>query len=167
MLDTNVWISINGFDPRSRTPACYSDYLKSAIDQDNEIIINDYIMAEFFNRCCRIEYMLHENNYRQKKQKIAHLKEFRKQEEFRDFMETMRDTCLHMIEDYTYEAVNGQLNIEALVHELSEGHLDFGDLVIREHCIANDYAVVTHDFDFFGCQLDIVTANNKLLRANN
>ncbi|SOC47720.1 PIN domain-containing protein [Rhizobium subbaraonis] len=160
LFDTNVWIAIDGFDPRPDT-AIYSDFYSEAIKKSNEIVVNDYILGELFNRACRIQYDLEFPDDPSKRQ----FKKRRQLPSFKDYIETVRDTCLNILDDCLYEpAVGTHCIMSDFFNEAGTGAIDFSDIVIREHCRLNGYIVVSHDADFANCGLDFVTANKRILK---
>lgn len=162
VFDTNVWIAIDGFDPRPDL-AVYSDFYASAKAQGNTIVVNDYILGELFNRACRIQYDLEYPDDPGKRQ----FKARRQHADFKDFMETVRDTCLNILDDCEYEhALDAGCDLRPYFEEAGTGSIDLSDIVIRQHCHTKGYVIVSHDADFAGCGLDFVTANRKVLRAN-
>lgn len=161
LFDTNVWIAINGFDPSATRPAAYSDYYGEVLKSDNQLVVNDYVLGEFFNRSCKLEYEIRKKSSGD--DKFPHFKQYRQSEEFKEFAETVRDTCQNMIDDGVFEPVGGVFDIHALLDEASAGRSDFTDIVLREHCKAQGYVVVSHDRDFANCGLDLVTANKRML----
>lgn len=161
VFDTNVWIYIDGADPRPEKRV-YSNFYDSALKKNNVIVTNDYIIGEFFNRSCKLQYdLLYADDPSKRK-----FKERRKSDEFKEFMETIRDTCLNMKDDCHYHpALTDDCKIEKLIEEVATGTLDFSDVVLKEFCIKNGYPLVSHDADFAGCGFDLITANSRVLRA--
>ncbi|MCB5203176.1 type II toxin-antitoxin system VapC family toxin [Neorhizobium sp. T786] len=161
MFDTNVWIFIDGYDPRQKAyTSCYSDFYLSLLKSDNTIVVNDYVLGEYFNRACRIQYDLKYEDDPPKR----HFKRRRQGEDFKEFMETVRDTCLGILDHCEYEpAVRTDCLMAEFITEAGSGTIDFSDIIIREHCLANDYVLVSDDADFADCGLDFVTANPKVL----
>lgn len=164
LFDTNVWIAIYGFDPRQNQPKAYSDFFGALGKSDNTIVVNDYVLSEFFNRSCKIEYDLRCLAARDENgPELPYFKKYRKSDEFKDFAEGVRDTCLNIIEDGAFEPVNGSFDIDALLNEAATGVMDFNDLILREQCRSQGYVVVSHDGDFANCGIDFVTANKRIL----
>lgn len=159
LFDTNIWIAIDGVDPRP-VSGVYSDYYSSVLKSDNEIVVNDYIISEFFNRVCRLNYKM----YFPEDDKMRHFKINRKGADFRDVIESVRDSCLNMIDDCFYEpAVGVETPLMELLDVAGTGELDFTDVIILNQCKKNGYVLVTDDFDYHNCGLDIVTANRNML----
>lgn len=160
MFDTNVWLAIDGgiIDERM---APYSDFYSQARKTDNKVIVNDVILGEFFNRACRMQYELcYPEDLSRRNFKIV-----RSKPEFAEFMDSVRDTCLNMLEDCVYEpAFIQQSDLASLLKEAGTGTIDFSDIAVREHCRRNNYAIVSHDADFANCGLDLITANPRVLR---
>lgn len=161
VFDTNVWIFIYGNDPRSRFPA-YSNFYGSAIKLGNEFHVTDYIISEIFNRLCKIEYGLefpgpfNFKDYKRNRQSVA----------FRDRIESVRDTCLNIIDDCTFSPmVSTGCPVACWIEEAGTGEIDFPDIAIREYCRANNFVLVSHDADFSNCGIDHVTSNPAVIRC--
>lgn len=161
-FDTNVWISIDGGDPRPKF-AAYSNFYGEILRSESKIVINDYVVGDFFNRSCKTIYKLSfddDPEFKKFKRRRVEDADFRLQ------IETVRDTCLNMLDDCLYERAPLEPSLYcSLVDEAAQGIMDLTDLVIREHCRQHGYVLVTHDRDYFNCDLEIVTTNQKLLDA--
>lgn len=160
MFDTNVWITIDGGNP-SPNFASYSDFYGLALRSDNKIVINEYVIGEFFNRSCKTAYRLTFPDDPNMKNFKLHRKNH---EDFRMQVETVRDTCLNMLDDCEFEAIPfDKIDFSRIVIEAAQGSMDFTDLVLREHAKVCGHILVTHDGDFRDCGVELVTANKKLL----
>ncbi len=160
LFDTNVYIFIDGFDARPKLKI-YSDYYwKTVKEKKNKIIINDYILGEFFNRCCKDKHGL---DSQEETQPLTY-KNRRETPEFIDFMESIRDSCFHFLKDATFVAAcNTQTNIEEVLQSAAKGRLDFSDVILSNHCSSDKIILVTDDYDYIDSTFDIVTANQRLL----
>lgn len=158
-FDTNIWLAIFGNDSRSERKV-YSNYYKSILDAGNEVIVSDCVISEFFNRSIKIEYgMLYED------QDYKKLKSRRNDAEFLERMESVKDTCLDILEGCSTclsAFIDGSL--ETALEKASKGQADFTDAMIINFCNKSNFILVTHDYDFNNCELDIVTANRKFLK---
>lgn len=162
VLDTNIWVYIDGFYPHKDLARIYSDFYAAAKKKGNEFVVNDYILGELFNLACRIEYDLLYNDDPTKRR----FKERRKSPDFADALERVRDTCLNIFDDCIYEpALSATCDPSAFLSEAGIGDADFSDIVIREHCMRQGYVIVSHDADFADCGLDFVTANRNVLKS--
>lgn len=160
LFDTNVWIAIDGNDPRDHY-VHYSNYFWSVLKSNNTLITNDYILSEYFNRSHKIQYDIAYNDIDAKR----HYKRRRKSQEFQEYMKVVRDSCLDILRDCTFEnAVTVNCSVSTFLSEASQGYLDFSDIVIREHCARSGYVLVSDDGDFATCGLELVTANPRVLQ---
>jgi len=159
-FDTNVWMAIYGNDSRPERKV-YSNYYKSIIETGNEVVVSDCIISEFFNRAVKIEYgMLYED------QDYKKLKSRRQDVDFLERMESVKDTCLDILEGSSVclsAFLDGSLEIA--LETASKGEADFTDAMIINFCNKSDFILVTHDYDFKNCEIDIVTANKKFLKT--
>lgn len=168
-FDTNIWIAIDGNNPSASKAwvANYSDFLASTLKSaTNTIITNDYVLSEFFNRIVKISYDI---RYRDEADKAKYYKSRRKDGTLADILAQAKDEVLNIIEYYAELdlAVTHDTALKDIVTETSKGELDFGDIIIREHCHRKGYILVTDDADFCDCGLEIVTSNPKILHEAN
>lgn len=162
LFDTNVWININGFDPRPEY-RIYSDFYSKLLDSDNELVVSDVVLGEFFNACCRIEFRIQQEAGSFNK---CSFKTFRSHPDALMYIESVRDTCLNIKDDCEVDQLSiGEYSVEKVILESAEGKLDFNDILIRELCARRDYILVTHDADYKDSGLNLATANKKLLAA--
>jgi predicted nucleic acid-binding protein len=163
LFDTNVWILIQGFGsyaaPHKATvySAAYRDLLKN----NNRVIVTDYVLGEFCNRCAKIEYDV----FLGTDPTIPKYKAFRQSSDFRSAMESVRDTCLHIIDDCDFLPISGKhYDIQSTIVEFSTGKLDFSDIIMAECCKREDIYLMTDDHDFCSCDVNLITANWKTLK---
>lgn len=157
LFDTNVWIAIDGADPRPHQ-APYSDFFGQVLSSDNQLITNDYVMSEYFNRACKIQHKIKFGD------DVENFKKRRRAGEFAEYLEEIKFSCLDILKDCTFDnAVTAACSIDGFVAEAALGQLDLSDVVIREHCRRKNYVLVTDDSDYLGCGLDVVTCNPWLL----
>ncbi|MGV1817757.1 PIN domain-containing protein [Agrobacterium tumefaciens] len=161
LFDTNIWIAIDGNDPRDHH-AAYSDYFGEVLSSDNQLVTNDYVISEYFNRSCKIQYDI---QYRGDPDAGKNYKSRRKSGHLLQYMTDVRDICEDILRDCQFEnAITASCPVLSHVSEAKDGLLDFSDIVIREHCLRHGHVIVTDDADYINCGLDLVTANPTFLR---
>ncbi len=166
-FDTNIWMFINGGGPNAfpHKVKTYSDAYKVLLQQKNRIFINDYVIAEFYNRSIKFAYEIRCQECEEQNIQPPKLKEFRRSAAFDYEMSSIEDTCLNMLDDCEFVAVSGKhYDIASVVRECSEQRIDFSDKIIIEFCKKENLYLVTDDADYAGCGLAIITANKKLRR---
>lgn len=165
LFDANIWIIINGFcgeGPGAKL-SVYSGAYKQLIVKKNKVVVNDYVLSEFTNRCARFEYELAKSS----DPSIGSFKSYRQSADFVPTMESVRDTCLNLIDDCEFIRVGRtELDVIRVINEASRGKLDFTDLVLMQQCLHEDLYLMTDDFDFFGTGLRLITANKKMARKH-
>lgn len=160
-FDTGIWLAIYGPDYR-RHKRAYSDFYREALNQGAIIYINDYVLSEFHNRYLKVDYALqfkdddYSNNFKSRREKG----------ELNLILEGLRDTCLDILDECssTLSFTSFDQARECIV-ECVKGELDYTDAVIVQHCKRHNLTLVTADGDFAGAEIDIITANQKLLRS--
>jgi hypothetical protein len=166
LFDTNVWILINGFGGNSaqNRATLYSAAYKLLLNNDNTVVLNNYILGEFFNRCTKLEYEIIKNDIEAANGSIPHFKAYRRSPEFAPVLEGIRDTCLNMLDDCEFISVEGHhYDIRSIVNDCASECADFSDLVLIEFCKLENLCMMTDDADFSQSGLDIITANKKML----
>lgn len=164
LFDTNIWLLLNGFSNSAKKKSdVYSEAHKVLLQNDNTIVINDYVIGEFCNRSCKLEYESHKNASNDPNA-FPYFKEYRKSSDFQPVMESVRDTCLNLIEECEFLPVHGgQYKITDVLGRYCDGTLDFTDLILADYCSAETMILMTDDADFAGCGLEVITANRRLL----
>lgn len=161
LFDTNIWIAIDGNDPRPHH-VNYSNYFGQVMASNNVLVTNDYIVSEYFNRSFKIQYQI---AYKNEPDPWAQYKARRKSGKLKDMLEEVRDICHDILKDCVFEnAITPDCPMAQHVTETSAGILDMSDIIIREHCSRSDCVLVTDDSDFYDCGLNIVTSNPHILR---
>jgi hypothetical protein len=168
LFDANIWIMVEGFSASANQHKVnlYSSAY-GLLRQKNQILINDYVLGEFCNRCAKLEFDAHVAALELPAGSFQpQFKRFRQTPEFAGAMESVRDTCLNLLDDCVFvPAAAGEYHIDELLNEFCAGRLDFSDLVLREFCRKQDAMLMTDDADFAGCDLTLITANKWLLKA--
>lgn len=161
LFDTNIWIAIDGNDPRPHHVS-YSDFFGRVMMSDNTLVTNDYVISEYFNRSCKIQYQI---QYAHEQNPWSLYKKRRKNGDLKGYMDVVRDICQDILQDCVFEsAVTDGCPVANHVAESALGQLDLSDIIIREHCCRRGYVLVSDDADYYGCNLDLVTSNPKVLR---
>lgn len=161
LFDTNIWIAIDGNDPRPHH-VNYSNYLGEVLKSDNKLVTNDYIISEYFNRSFKIQYQI---QYKNEPDPWAQYKSRRKAGTLKNLLEEVRDICHDILTDCDFDsAITSNCPMDQHVTETAVGILDMSDIIIREHCSRNGYVLVSDDSDFCDCGLDLVTSNPYVLR---
>ncbi|WP_156334061.1 MULTISPECIES: PIN domain-containing protein [unclassified Shinella] len=162
LFDTNIWIAIDGNDPRPHH-INYSNLFGEILKSDNELVTNDYVISEYFNRACKIQYDI---KYATETDRGKRYKSRRKAGALNAYMSAVRDICIDILTDCTFEsAVTAQCPIPKHIKEAALGDLDLSDIIIREHCARSGYILVSDDGDFSTCGLELVTANPAVIRG--
>lgn len=159
-FDTNVWIFVNGFDPRPEVQP-YSNFYSDALKKGNDLVVTDRVLSEYFNRACRMEYKLSYPD----DTAMRNFKRVRKSADFLDRMDSVRDTCLNMIEDNEFICTSvPEADFSRHIMEAAAGQMDLTDISIREDCKCANGVLVTDDGDYANCGLEVVTGNKWLLK---
>lgn len=160
LLDTNIWLYIYGpvAYPASLTDV-YSTALRKMRTSGSEIYLDVLILSEFINAFARWEY-----NQMESSKKPKDFKEFRRSEAFKPVAEEIavnakKIASMALRSDSLFKSVD----IRALLTEYEAGDSDFNDLMLVETCKSKGLALITHDADFKGKDVAILTANRNLM----
>ena len=157
-FDTNIWLYIYGpIGWPDQKSAVYSRALREIRNANGTIYINCRIISEFISAFSRIEF----------KQQTTHsrYKDFRNSIGFRPVAEDIASNVKKILRNTL--ACDNDLKVIDLPEIMSffeQGKYDFNDLVFAEICRSGEMVFVTHDKDFSELGVEILTANEKLLR---
>ena len=157
-LDTNIWLYVYGPQkPNDNSVAVYSQAFRRILAAQSLIYIDVLVVSEFINTYARLKWKL-------VKPEIERFKDFRNRPDFkpvvRDIVDDVRrvmNHCSRVEDDFA------ALNIDGLLDVYAAGDSDFNDQVITELCQREGLTLITHDVDFKGRKLPILTANRHLL----
>lgn len=161
-FDANIWMYVYGpqgapNDPKSHT---YSTALADAIRAKSDIFTDVLVISEFINRFARIE---HQTLFRTGKAP-QDFKQFRNSNDFIPMAQAIT-AAVRSILKFAVRVESGfsSIDINGLLTEYETMPSDFNDQVLIGLCVANNLQLVTHDSDFKGKGVTIITANRKIL----
>lgn len=161
-IDTCVWIAIygNGLGlSRSGYKAeTYSDYYSSILNNGNTVYVNEFVISEFFNRMCKLEYDIMFPG------QGAQYKKNRKLPDFVRKSEEIKELCVDILINSKF-VFGGccDKTVEHVLERATAGIIDMTDLLILKTCNDNSCVLVSDDADYSDCEVDLVTANNRVL----
>lgn len=159
-FDTNVWMFL--FAPlagaKQNKQKAYSKLLGDIISRGATIWINSQVVAEYINRCLRMEYEVwkkdSQNCY------ASFKRDFRQTENYKS---TLRDTkaqvSLILQKSTRYPDDFHSIDVEEIISSMGTS-LDYGDAVIVDLCKRKKYKLVTDDGDMTKSEFpfDVITA---------
>lgn len=161
LLDTNILLSVYG--PNANTEHytyIYSDALARMRTSQAKIFVDALVISEFINRFSRWAF-----DQLPDETKPSEFKEFRRSSEFKKVAQEIADDTRRIIEYATLcDSEFGSIDMNELLIEYEMGNSDFNDQVLKHLCEKKGFVLVTHDSDFRSGDVDILTANNRLLR---
>ena len=159
-FDTNIWMFL--FAPlagsRQNKQRAYSKLLGDIISRGATIWINSQVVAEYVNRCLRMEYEVWRKDPQNCKGNFKH--DFRQTE---DYKSTLRDTKAQVSailqKSTRYPDDFHTIDIEGIISSMGTS-LDYGDAVIVDLCKRKKYKLVTDDGDMTNTEFsfDVITA---------
>ncbi len=159
-FDTNVWMFL--FAPlagaKRNKQKAYSKLLGDIISRGATIWINSQVVAEYINRCLRMEFEVWkkdpQNYYADFK------RDFRKTQ---DYLSTLRDTksqvSLILQKATRYPDDFHSIDVDGIISSMGSS-LDYGDAIIVDLCKRKKYKLVTDDSDMTNTTFpfDVITA---------
>ena len=156
-LDTNIWLYL--YAPHSHTDKwvrIYSEMLKSILAAQSLIYIDVLVVSEFINAYARQQWRLRAPD--------TNFKTFRNDSDFKAVAQEIAENVKRVMR-YCSRTESGfeTLEIDRLLDAYADGDSDFNDQVIMELCKREGLTLITHDGDFKGRGIPILTANKHLL----
>lgn len=166
-FDANIWLFIYG--PVGNHNNCqvnnYSKLFYKLQSQRCDIYTNSVVISEYTNRFARMEFIHHQEdlgleNY-----------EFKKFRDSEDFQDIALEIAANIRKIVRFSKIcNHEIDDNALFEvadNFESGKHDFNDLIITEICRDKNLILVTDDGDFKSSNIELVTANEKMLNTKN
>lgn len=161
LFDANIWMLIYGpiANKDGRTEV-YSAALRDIRKNNCLIFIDVLILSEFINAFSRFEF-----NQLDPIIKPQKFKDFRNSAQFKSIAQEISINARKIIKiccrcDSMFESAD----LPNVLARYEQGNSDFNDQMIIEICKSKDLVLVTHDADFKPEDVNILTANKKLLK---
>jgi predicted nucleic acid-binding protein len=159
MFDANIILFLSwSLKPGSMAVRVYSGIFGLLIKQGNNLIINTIVLSEVINRVARLEYQKYCDitptplDYKQYRNSTAG------QLVFQDIYNILNTIILPH-----FNLGNKTFNVDEIKGMLKLDDYDFNDKLIIAECKEKNYLLFTDDGDFINADVDILTANHKLL----
>jgi predicted nucleic acid-binding protein len=162
LFDTNIWMLLFGLqgDPSDTDVGVYSSAYKKILQAKSSVLTDSLIMAEFANAALRVRHELAIRFY----DAPTGVKNYRDSEYYPEDTEAI---CGHLKEIREKSQV---LNLEppddwdSFFVSVQAGSRDFNDEMIVLQCRRHNTILVTHDRDFDGCDIPILTNRSTYFR---
>ena len=160
-LDTNILIYL--FWPTGSNWATnnYPKYFNRLLKNEIPLFVDFNVISEFINRAIRLEYDKYVTARGLNKRDFNY-KQYRNTGEGKS---AMQDIYTVISDDVLPKVtVCGKaFFIEDLQDMFVVDNMDFMDKAILKICLENNFIILTNDADYADCDLDILTANGKML----
>jgi len=163
LFDANVWLYIYGptGNRDQRLQSTYTLALRRIRSVRGRIFLDVLVLSEFINAFSRFIY-----NELPQVRKPANFKTFRDSDRFKPVAAKIARKADKILDKCELtESGLTSVNLRGMVREYAAGEYDFNDQMLAELCKAKELILVTHDTDFSGDNLTILTANRRLLPA--
>ncbi len=161
-FDANVWVFLFGphYRPPNTQEALYSIAFKKIREIGCRIVIDAIVLSEFVNRLARLAYYQLPSSKHPRE-----FKEYRKSSAFEPVAKSIADACRRILTVSTpVESEFAALDLPSILTQFESGRCDFNDHLLAALCENRGFILVTHDGDFRGKNIPILTANSRLLR---
>ncbi|MBN2858467.1 MAG: twitching motility protein PilT [Candidatus Delongbacteria bacterium] len=138
-----------------------SKYDMSRIVNKNKLYVDLTIISEVFNRAFDIEFEKYKDTHKNP-QLIKKI--YRDSDEGQKAIEDIYSLLKNTVFKH-FEVAGRSFTKQDIINLLIVDHLDFSDKIFLKICRENGFVLLTHDFDFRDAEIDILTANNKLVIA--
>jgi predicted nucleic acid-binding protein len=160
-LDANVWLFLYGPQkPDDPKVNIYSEAFSKILLAKSTIYIDVLVISEFINTYARIEFKMFNKKY-------TDFKKFRDSLDFKPIAKKI-SPLVNRILSQSVRIDDGfsKIKMIELLNQYSEGKSDFNDQIIIEVCKKEGLTLITHDGDFHGQGIPLITANKNLLKSN-
>lgn len=160
-FDANVLIYLYWPTGKERYETEYASVLKKLMDKESRIVVDLTVISEVFNRAFDTEFAKYKethNNHQLNK------KAYRDSQAGQDTVEEIYSLIKNTIFKY-FEFVGKCFTKDDITSVLNVDQMDFYDKIILKLCEENNFVLLTNDIDFRNADIDILTANNKLVIA--
>lgn len=160
LFDTNVWLLIYGInaDPTDRRSLAYSALYKKALEKSCPIHICQTIITEYVSVSLRLRASV------AGWQPSHGLGKIHQQRDYKTWAEEVSDEVAAILEGINCisDDFDGS-RVDTHIKESGNNNIDYCDLIIKEFCVNRALRLVTDDRDFSSQNVDIITANRRLV----
>jgi len=162
LVDTNVWLYLfpAPCDIQHKFVQQYSSAFAKLVSAKALPVLDPMVLSEYLNRYIRIEWR---GNY---KSLYPEYKDFRNSRCFQAAAldaEAFAKKILSFCQVHSISA--SELNLVQALREFSVGDIDFNDAILIDICKKENLRLMTNDGDFQHGGIEILTINQRLLRA--
>jgi predicted nucleic acid-binding protein len=158
-FDANIWLRLYWprYIPSSPDIKAYADAQLRVMNAKAKVFIDVMVISEFVNRYAKLEQ---ERSFNWKN-KIP--KDYRNSADFKPVANQIADMVKRIGRITTQtETQFCSMNLDSLMVEYEKGNADFNDQIYIELCKQKQFTFVTHDRDFRGAGIPMLSANPKL-----
>lgn len=163
LLDANVWLYIHGplplADPFRPWTRAYSFAWKRILEAGCRVFIDALVLSEIVNRWARAE-----SNRTPESQRPRNFKECRSTSSFAPVARDIAATCRTILRSCVRtETAFETADMGSVLEDFERGR-DINDLLLIQLCAERALKLVTHDRDFRGAGITLISANRAILK---
>ena len=162
LVDSNIWLYLFPApgNPQRNFVRQYSSAFLRLMNAQAQPVLDPMVLSEYLNRYCRIEYDGHFKN------KYSSFKQFRQSTDFIPIAisaQTFASKILNCCQ--THSLPPNELDLKSVLADFASGQADFNDALFVDICKKRQLKLMTNDADFQRGGIDVLTINQKLLKA--
>jgi len=163
LIDANVWLLLNGPPGLKRDIAAeYSSALGKMHAARCKLFVDVLVLSEFVNRYSRYRFDIW------KPTEEVTFKDFRSSTDYPAVAKDIADAVRGILRMCQLVGPDLEsIDLEALLRDFEENRRDFNDQLLAETCRSKDLTLITHDGDFMGYEITVLTANPLMLKPEN
>lgn len=159
LIDANIWLYLFPAPCNPSKFKRYSTAFQNLIAASSKPILSPVVLSEYINRFCRIEWTAYKGTY-------PDFKVFRTTSEFKSIAKTCKVYAKNIVKLCTIHSVPSKLlDLNQALDDFESGSIDFNDALLVSICKNQNCKLLTNDSDFVEGGINILTLNQKLLKA--
>ena len=164
LLDANIWLRVYGpqADVGNYQTRTYSMALRKILTAKSRLHLDVLVLSEFINRWARLAY-----NRLPAEQRPGDFKAYRNGALFKPVASSISVVVRQILEHCRRIELGFEtIDVTAILSDDALGHSDFTDIMLAQLCKNRKLKFITHDADFKGFDIPLLTANQNLLSSS-
>jgi predicted nucleic acid-binding protein len=162
LVDTNVWVFLHPptAQPTSRWASVYSAVFARLLKSKAVPMADAIVLSEYLNRYLRIEY-----DAASRVAQYRGFKDFRRSADGRAVARRAVAEAYSILKNATLEDTSlSKIDHDAVLAGVEGGGIDYNDGILAENCRLRGWTLLTDDGDMTRGGIEVLTANQALLR---
>lgn len=163
-FDANILIYL--FAPTGRTSFenQYASMFRELLTAQYKIAVDVTVISEFINRAIKTGYDIYCSSNNLDKSQFRYKSDYRDSKDGSQAIQSIYDMVNNKILK-NFKLIGKGFTVSDVKSMLCVNGLDFNDKVIELICRENNLVLLTNDGDFIDADIDVLSANNKLING--